>query len=281
MSDVRNGCCSGGIGNSRDLAYIDTYRILDSCRDKDCFEDVPVFLTDYGRDVVEHSSNVRTCSASIAATNITVNPVPFNRGFYQVDIRIYVRMTFECCVCMSNRQIVEGIAVCDKKVVLFGSEGNVSIFRSNPDEDSFCTVPELANNCCGSTNLPVAVVELAEPVILTTRILERQQCSCCCCCCSASEVPGHISGRVSGDLTDPGDRFLAVSIGFFSVTRIERPEQYLISATEYSVPEKECEYVESDDPCSVFRAMEFPINEFSPPGLQKGSNNSPCRKNDR
>ncbi len=279
MSDNRNNCCTGGIGSSRDLAYIDTYRILDSCRDKDCFEDVAVFLTDYGRDVVEHSNNVRTCSATIAATNINVNPVPFNRGFYQVDIRIYVRMTFECCVCMSNRQIIEGIAVCDKKVVLFGSEGNVSIFRSNPDEDTFCTVPDLAEGCA-SSNLPVAVVELADPVILTTRILERQN-NCCCCCCSANEIPRGVCGRISGDLTDPGERILAVSIGFFSVTRIERPEQYLISATEYSVPEKECEYIESDDPCSVFRAMEFPVNEFSPPGIQQKDRSCGCKNNNR
>lgn len=267
MSDNR-GCFQGGCGSSRDTAYIDTYRILDSCRDKDCFEDVAVFLTDYGKDVVEHSSNVRTCSASISATNITVNPIPFNRGFYQVDIRIYVKMTFECCVCMSNRQVIEGIAVCDKKAVLFGGEGNVSMFRSDPQNDNFCTRPEFSDcPCCGS-NLPVAVVELAEPVVLNTRIIEKP--SPCCICCCVNDIPSSISGRMNGGgLSDPGDRFLAVSIGFFSVTRLERPSQFLVNGTEYTVPEKECETIESDDPCSVFRAMDFPVSEFSPYGCQR------------
>ena len=58
MNDVRPSCPS-----MRDTACIDTNKIFDSCRDKDCLEDVAVFLTDYGRDVIEHSSNVRCCSA--------------------------------------------------------------------------------------------------------------------------------------------------------------------------------------------------------------------------
>ncbi len=277
-----NRSCGCGNGNGRELAYIDTYRILDSCRDKDCFEDVVVFLSDYGRDVVEHSTNVRTCSAVIAATNINVNPVPFNKGFYQVDIRIYIKMTFECCVCMSNRQIIEGIAVVDKKVVLFGSEGNVSIFKSDPDADNFCSVPELTDSKgCVTSNLPIAVLEIADPVVLTTKIVEKHHPHVCCCCSCAGEVPESVSRRINGGLCDNGEKLLVVSLGFFSVTRIERPEQYLLQATEYSVPEKECEFIECDDPCSVFRKMDFPINEFSPPANKPcppGNNNGGCRR---
>ena len=58
-----------------------------------------------------------------------------------------------------------------------------------------------------------------------------------------------------------------VSLGFFSVVRIERPAQYLINALEYSVPDKECTVAEEDDPCRLFRSMAFPVNEFSPPSL--------------
>lgn len=151
MAENRSPCCGG----NRDSAYIDTYRIYDSCRDKDCFEDVAVFLTDYGRDVIEHTSNVRCCSAIISAVDINVDPIPFNNGFYRIDIRIYVKMTFECCVGMSNRQIIEGVAAVDKKLVLYGGEGGVSVFRSNPNRDGFCSPPEHTENtvsecCCGS-----------------------------------------------------------------------------------------------------------------------------------
>ena len=56
-----------------------------------------------------------------------------------------------------------------------------------------------------------------------------------------------------------------MTLGFFSVIRIERPGQYLINATEYSVPEKECVSGDEEDPCAVFEKMAFPVNEFSPP----------------
>lgn len=265
MAENRTPCCPG----SRDMAYIDTYRIFDSCRDKDCFEDVIVFLTDYGREVIEHSTNVRCCSACIAAANITVNPVPFNNGFYQTETRIYVKMTFECCVCMTNRQIIEGIAVVDKRCVLFGGEGGVSVFRSDPNADGFCGSPELTETQtafgCSAANLPTAVIELTDPVVLQTKIIERDR-PCCRCCCE-KDIPDAISGRLNGKLSPPGDRMLVVTLGLFTITRLQRPEQYLLNATEYSVPDKECECSESADPCSVFRGMEFPTEEFtaSPP----------------
>lgn len=263
MSENRQPCAV------RDTAYIDTYRIFDSCRDKDCFEDVPVFLTDYGRDIIEHSTNVRCCSANVTAANVNVNPIPFNNGFYQIESRIYVKLTFECCVCLSNRQIIEGIAVCDKRVVLFGGEGGVSSFRSDPASDTFCSGidPGSVSHTCGicSGDLPTAVLEIADPVVLSARIVEKGH-SCRCSCSSETEIPPSVTCRLNGELVAHGDKRLAVSLGFFTVTRLQRPEQYLISATEYSVPDKECPCRESDDPCTVFRNMDFPIGEFSTSG---------------
>ena len=267
MADNRN--CGCGSGN-KDTAYIDTNKILDSCRDKECFEDVPVYLTDYGKDIIEHSTNVRTCSAKIVATNINVNPIAFNRGFYQVDIRIFVKLTFEVCVCHTNRQIIEGIAVVDKKAVLFGSESNVSTFRSDPNVDNFCScpTPNLDTGCV--SNLPTAVFEVADPVVLSTRIVEKTHpCHCCCCC--AAEIPEPIRQKLNGMVVDPDEKRLVVSLGFFSVTRLERPAQFLINATEYCVPNKECCSIEGDDPCCVFRQMEFPYNEFCSPAPSTGS----------
>lgn len=261
----------------RDTAYIDTYRIFDSCRDKDCFEDVIVYLTDYGRDVIDHSSNVRCCSANVTAANVSVNPIPFNNGFYQIEARIFVKLTFECCVCLSNRQIIEGIAVCDKRVVLFGGEGGVSTFRSDPNSDAFCSGidPEKQTGCgCISGEMPTAVLEIADPVVLTSRIVEKHH-PCRCFCSSEQDIPGAVLSNVNGRLAPEGERRLVVSLGFFTVTRLQRPGQYLVSASEYSVPDKECPVTESDDPCTVFRNMEFPVGEFSK-SKHKGCNNS-CR----
>jgi hypothetical protein len=62
---------------------------------------------------------------------------------------------------------------------------------------------------------------------------------------------------------DEGRRYLAVSLGIFSIIRIVRPAQYVISATEYIIPDKECISPSEDDPCSVFRSMAFPAAEFT------------------
>lgn len=109
------------------------------------------------------------------------------------------------------------------------------------------------------------VVEVVDPIILGTKIREPGDNCCCCCCCG--DIPEHVVSGISGTLNDNGenDRYLTVSVGIFSVVRIVRPAQYLINATEYCVPDKECITAEEDDPCSLFRSMDFPTSEFCPP----------------
>lgn len=263
MTDNRGSCNQN---NSRETVCIETNRVLDSCKDRDCFEDVRVILTDYGQEIIEHSNNVRAKCACVADTHISVEPVQFNRGFYQVVIRFFVKITCEACVCPGRVQEFEGIAVVDKKVVLFGSESNVSIFKSDPEELGFCPKPSKPGKC--QKNVPTAVVEVVDPIVLDANVMEKcdKPCTCCCCCC-ASELPENVSGCVAGALTnsDDNDRYLTVSLGFFSVVRIVRPAQYLVNAVEYSVPDKECVGSEENDPCSIFKNMEFPTSEFSPP----------------
>jgi hypothetical protein len=60
-------------------------------------------------------------------------------------------------------------------------------------------------------------------------------------------------------------RIITVSIGIFSVVRVERPGQYLVTGTEYAVPEKVCQPDCPENPCEMFRRMSFPVNEFYPP----------------
>ena len=43
--------------------------------------------------------------------------------------------------------------------------------------------------------------------------------------------------------------------------------QYIVSATEFSVPDKECVMTQPDDPCQMFAKMAFPVNEFNPPSI--------------
>lgn len=267
------GACQSGCG--RDMVCIETNRVLDSCRDRDCFENARVFLTDFGNEILERTNSVRVKRACISSTSIHIDPVQFNRGFYSVSIRFYVSLELEACVGNGRSQEFDGVAVLEKRVILFGSESNVNIFKSNPDASDYCGKP---STCGQSRNVPIAVVEVVDPIVLDVRVVEEQkECHCCCCCC---DIPETVSSRMSGVLTD-GDarRYLSVSLGIFSVVRIVRPAQYLVQATEYNVPDKECVAPQEDDPCCLFRNMAFPTAEFNPPGpapMLRQQNNSGC-----
>lgn len=272
MAENRFPCGSNGNLSGRETVCIETNRILDSCRDRDCYEDVRVYLTDFGEEIISRTNSVRTRNACIAWTNITIDPVRFNRGFYSVTIKFYIKLTFEACVGGGRSQEFDGIAVIEKRVILYGSESNVNIFKSSPDSSDFCAVPE---PCCSTRNVPIAVVEVVDPIVLSTRIAEHHhECHCCCC---VSDIPHAVSERINGALADDhgedGRRFLVVSLGIFSVVRIVRPAQYLINATEYAVPDKECVEPCDDNPCNIFRKMAFPSNEFYPPSFTPPTRN--------
>lgn len=259
MSDNRFSC---GGSPSRDTFGIETGRILDACRDRDCFEDQRVFLTGIGDDMLLRNGNVRVKSAEIIGANIAVDPVQFNRGFYTVLIRFYVRCNCEACLPIGQTQEFDGIAVLEKRVVLFGGESNVNIFRSQGN-GNFCALPEPIT---GQRNLPEAVVEVVDPIVLGARVVERRRdCRCCCCCC---DLPTSVTERLGGTLVDADDddtgrRYLAISLGLFSVIRLVREGQLLVQGVEYSIPDKECTPPGEEDPCSTFRQIPFPVSEFS------------------
>ena len=261
MSDIRNTSPYCG---SRDAVYIDTNRILDSCRDKDCFEDVTVYLSDIGNELLERASAVRTKCAKILCANIHVDNVPFNRGFYQISITLYIKVTVEICACLGRAQETDGIAVVEKKVILYGGEGNVNIFKSDTAHSNFCGCSHTESP---GHNLPTAVFEVVDPLVLNTRILDvceiRQHCHL-----RTEDFPEIVCNCLDGRIShEHHGKVLAISLGFFSVVRIERPAQYLVHGTEYTVPEKECISPSSDDPCKMFKHMAFPVNEFYPPAL--------------
>lgn len=257
MADNRFSC-SGNGNTLRETFGVEAGRILDACRDRDCFEDVRVYLTSCGEDLITRTGSVRVKKACISGANIVTQPIQFNGGFYAVDVKFYVHCTFEVCVPMGTAQEFEGVAVVEKRVVLYGGESNVNVFRSS-ENASYCAIPTLV--CCAKKN-PEAVVEVLDPVVLGAKILDAPgQCNCCCCCC---DIPTPICDQVNGTLVDEdgNGRYLAVSLGFFSVIRLVRDGQFLIQANEFCLPDKECSTPCEDDPCSTFRNIPFPATEF-------------------
>jgi hypothetical protein len=256
---AENRCSQGGSTlGGRETVCIDTYRSLDSSRDRDCYEDVRIYLTALGQEVIDNTCTVRVRSSEVVWTQISVDPIPFNCGFYQLTARYYVKLCFEGCVSTGRSQDFSGIAVLEKRAVLYGGEGSVKIFTSS-SETGLCDFSPAE----AASNLPVGVVEVVDPIALSVKICERDhQCGCCFCRCD--EIPEAVSSSLIGPLVDPdcGNR-LYVSLGIFSVIRLKRPAQLLVSGTDYCVPDKESVTAEQDDPCSLFRTMAFPTGEFA------------------
>ncbi|MBQ4071768.1 MAG: hypothetical protein IJD51_05090 [Clostridia bacterium] len=261
MQENRNSSC-GLSFDGRGSVCIDTKRVLDCCRDRDCFEDTRVYLSEEGEAIINNATGVRLKCAKLVWAYVGVDPIVFNRGFYRVTVRYYVKVEGEGCVCIGRSQCFEGIAVLEKEVVLYGGEGSLVSFSSTA-EDNFC-------NVCNQDNMtvdaPTAVVETVEPIILGHKISD---CSCPCSCNECGcEIPEVVCGCLNGELvTSSEGARLYVSFGIFSVIRIIRPAQLLVQATDYSVPDKECTPATSDEnPCALFRTMAFPVNQFRTPG---------------
>ncbi len=260
MQENRNSrCCPGS--DTQSTVCIDTKRVLDCCRDRDCFEDARVYLTAQGEDAIASSTNVRTRSASLIWAYVGVDEVPFNCGFYQVTVRYYIKVECEACVGIGRSQSFTGIAVLEKNVILYGGEGSVISYTSSPCND-YCNIGDVNTV---QNNDPVAVVETVQPVVLGTKVVDcPQTCGCGCEC--GCEIPAAICSCVDGELvynTPATSPRLYISFGIFSVIRIEREAQLLVQATDYSIPDKECTAATSDDnPCALFNSMPFPVNQF-------------------
>jgi len=137
-----------------DSVCIQTDQIYDSCREKDCLEDLNVLFVRKEQELINRAINVKIRKAEIIWVFTDVEPVPFNRGFFTVDIKYFFRVTLDVFTGVNGPVQVEGVCVFDKKVILFGSEGNAKIFSSKFKPNA--ADKQLARK----SNLPKAVVEI-------------------------------------------------------------------------------------------------------------------------
>ena len=87
-------------------------------------------------------------------------------------------------------------------------------------------------------------------------------------------MPEFISGCFNGGLSNSDDgRRVYITLGQFSIVRLERDSQLLIPVYDYCMPDKECGgrggADAAEDPCSIFRGIAFPVGEFFPPNTRR------------
>ncbi|MBR4940824.1 MAG: hypothetical protein IKZ19_02355 [Clostridia bacterium] len=245
--------------SGKEAVCISTTKVYDSCRSQDCLEDVRCYLTGEGQNVIDHAISVKPKTATVLWTYVDVEPVPFNSGFYTVDSRIFYRVTVDAQCGLSRPVEVEGLAVSGKRAILFGSEGLSKSFSSK------MTVGGNDSQLLPATNLPTATVELVDPIILSAKTADT--CDCFKGCdCGLCDIPQRICECFCGQLiASDGARRLYVTLGQFSITRLERSTQLLIPSYDYCIPEKECPPSADGDACEMFSQFRFPTGEFFPP----------------
>lgn len=247
----------------REAVCIDTRKIFDSCKDKDCIEDLRFYPTQDSQCAIDRAVSIKAGKAELIYVYIDVEPIGFNRGFYTVDVRYYYRVTADAFVGAVRPVEISGLCVFDKRVILFGSESSAKVFSSCLDEG-----PDAQMRRC---SVPTAVVEAVDPIVLNMKLVDV--CECHPCDCELTEIPPCICACFCSDLCfgNQGKR-VYVSLGQFSIIRLERDTQLLMPIYDYCLPEKECTCGgNEDDPCEIFRHVKFPVDEFFPPNQAPGT----------
>lgn len=246
----------------KEAVCIDTNRVYDSCADKDCLEDLRVYFTDSAQCIIDRATNVRCRGAEVLNAFIEVERVPFNRGFYSVDITYYFKVFLDVfCGHTGAPTTVEGLATFSKKCILYGSEGNVKVFSS---EFACGDIDEQIDMV--STN-PRAKVQTVDPICLDAKLCKVNDCCRIDSCCKPSRIPRCIHRCFDGDFEPcekEAEKAVTVTLGIFTIVQLERDVQMLIPAYDFCIPSKECN-CETDNPCDAFRKIQFPIDEFFPP----------------
>lgn len=142
--------------------------------------------------VIDRAISIKAGKAELLYVYIDVEPIGFNRGFYTVDVRYYYRVTADAFIGAARPVEVCGLCVFDKRVILFGSEGTAKVFSS---EVAFEGMDE---QNIGKTNLPTAVVEAVDPIVLNMKLVDV--CECRPCDCELTEIPPCICACFGCDL---------------------------------------------------------------------------------
>ena len=81
--------------------------------------------------MINNSAAVKVKSVEILNVYLDVEPVPFNKGFYSVDMTFFFDVCLDVfCGPAACPVPVSGVSIFNKKVILYGSEGGVRVFTS-------------------------------------------------------------------------------------------------------------------------------------------------------
>ena len=117
-------------------------------------------------------------------------------------------------------------------------------------------------------------------------MLDARIMDCCCkrdCDCDLCEIPTFVGDCFGGELSSGDDsRRIYVTLGQFSIVRLERDTQLLVPVYDYCMPDKECACGDGcEDPCALFRNISFPVGEFFPSSGRRAATTSRAAASER
>ncbi len=154
MSERCPGSVRCNVEDLQEALSIHTRKITDSCRDKDCIEDLRVFLTRTSQNTLENCTGAKVRCAELLYTYIDVEPVAFDGHHYCVDATFYYRILADTVVGAGRPVTLHGVAVFSKRAVLCGEDSRAHIYTS----DTRLGGPDGITRV--SANRPTAVVEV-------------------------------------------------------------------------------------------------------------------------
>ena len=261
----------GPVGQQSTMS-IHTRKITDACRDKDCIEDLRVYLTCTSQNVLDTATSVRVRCAELLYAHIDVEPVAFDRNHYCVEVTFYYRILADAVVDTCRPTMLYGLATFSKRAVLCGEDSAAHIFTS---EYALCGAE---GGTTPSTNRPTAVVEVLDPMVLASKVRDSCECNTCE---MAAQIPASIQAMFDEPLVSTQQhRRLFVTLGQFSIIRLERDAQIVVEVLDYAIPTKECSETPgccAEDPCEMFSRIPFPAARFAPTGCDHNSDHDCSR----
>ncbi len=255
MAEIKNDYSAAG--GFKEACCIDAARIYDSCCDKDCADDLRCYFTEEGQNAIIAATNVKLRKAEVINVYINVEPVNFNRGFYACDLSFLFLVDFDVYSAPTTCPVrIQGVTCFNKRVILYGSDGNVKVF-SNAYSPTACDL-----TADTAINTPRCVVQAVDPIPLGCCVGALRD-SCECLGITDARIADILGGPIVTQ-TIPGAPTVYVTLGIFTVIQLIRNVQMLIPVYDYCIPEKQCNDT-TDRPCDVFKKIKFPTEDFFPP----------------
>lgn len=264
MSDNCQQTVRCGPEDLRQALSIHTRKITDSCRDKDCIEDLRVYLTRSSQALLDAATGAKVRCADLLYAYIDVEPVAFDRNHYCIDVTFFYRILADTVIGSMRPAALQGLAVFSKRVVLCGEENKAHIYTSSTRLNG----PDGLTRISG--NVPTAIVEVLDPMVLSSKV--KDLCECTCKETTVIQIPEYILQMFDDELVLSGEsRRLFVTLGQFSIVRLERDAQLVVPVLDYSIPSKECcdNPGCAEDPCEMFSRIPFPTAQFAPKGCDR------------